>query len=106
MYFLLIFLLSEGRMEVKMENIVLISIMGICSVFIAISLIKRKPERIVNFALRAFLGTAGICLLDFFLKSKGYEINVGVNTVTILTNGLLGLPGFILLYGLAIYYSF
>lgn len=89
-----------------MENIVLISIMGICSVFIAISLIKRKPERIVNFALRAFLGTAGICLLDFFLKSKGYEINVGVNTVTILTNGLLGLPGFILLYGLAIYYSF
>lgn len=89
-----------------MDNIIFISIIIICSIFIAVSLIKRRPDRIVNFALRACLGTAGIYLLDFVLRSWGYEINVGVNGFTVLTNGLLGLPGFILLYGLAIYYMF
>lgn len=89
-----------------MDNILFISIIVICCVFIIISLIRHRPDRIVNFALRACLGTAGVYLLDFFLKSQGYGINVGVNGITVLTNGLLGLPGFILLYGLAIYYSF
>lgn len=89
-----------------MDNIILISIIIICCAFIVISLIRHRPDRIVNFALRACLGTAGIYLLDFLLKSQGFAINVGVNGITILTNGLLGLPGFMLLYGLAIYYTF
>lgn len=89
-----------------MDNIILISIIVICCVFIIISLIMHRPDWIVNFALRACLGTAGVYLLDFLLKSQGYGINVGVNGITVLTNGLLGLPGFILLYGLAIYYTF
>lgn len=88
-----------------MENIILIIIIAICIFFIAISIIKHKPDRIVNFLLRACVGTAGICLLDFLLGLGGYNINVGLNGITILSNGLLGLPGFIMLYGLAYYYS-
>lgn len=88
-----------------MENIILIVIIIICVVFIAISIIRNKPDQIVNFLLRACVGTAGIYLLDFLLGLGGYHINVGVNAVTILSNGILGLPGFVLLYGLAFYYS-
>lgn len=88
-----------------MENIILIGIIIACLVFIGICVIRRQPERIVNFGLRACIGTAGIYLLDLILRMKGFEINVGVNGASILTNGLLGLPGFILLYGLAFYYS-
>lgn len=87
-------------------NIILIGIIILCIAFIAVCIIKRRPDLLIDFALRACIGTAGIYLLDLIFKSKGYDINVGINGVTVLVNGLLGLPGFILLYGLAIYYTF
>jgi inhibitor of the pro-sigma K processing machinery len=62
-------------------------------------------DLVVDFLLRACVGSAGIYLLDFILTISGYQISVGLNAFTILSNGLLGLPGFILLYGLAFYYS-
>lgn len=89
-----------------MNKIILTVIIVLCIVFLGVCLVKRKPELIADFMLRACFGTAGIYLLDLVLSSRGYHITVGVNAVTILSNGLLGLPGFILLYGLAFYYSF
>jgi inhibitor of the pro-sigma K processing machinery len=89
-----------------MENIIFIGIIISCLAFILVCIIRKRPDWIVDFALRACIGTAGIYMLDFLLSSKGYTINVGVNGATFLTNGLLGLPGFILLYGLAAYYFF
>lgn len=90
----------------SIENIILISIMVGCIIFIGICVIRKRPDLIVNFGLRAIVGTAGIYLLDFILRSKGYDITVGINGVSFATNGLLGLPGFLLLYGLAIYYTY
>lgn len=92
-------------MVTLMENIILLAIIIICVLFIVACFVKRRPDLIVNFMLRAFLGTAGIYLLDMVFKSRGYGIIVGINGATVLLNGLLGLPGFILLYGLAFYYS-
>ncbi|NLP34308.1 MAG: hypothetical protein GX359_03835 [Clostridiales bacterium] len=88
-----------------MESKILAGIIIACIVFIIVCIIRRRPDIIINFALRALLGTAGIYALDFVLRSQGYQVNVGVNMVTFATNGLLGLPGFLLLYGLAFYYS-
>jgi inhibitor of the pro-sigma K processing machinery len=88
-----------------MENIILIGIIIACFVFILVCVIRRRPDLIVSFGLRASIGTAGIYLIDLVLRTKGVDINVGINGVSVLTNGLLGLPGFILLYGLAFYYS-
>ncbi|MBH1941011.1 pro-sigmaK processing inhibitor BofA family protein [Mobilitalea sibirica] len=87
------------------NSIILLAIIIICVVFIAVCLIKRRPDLIVDFGLRAAIGTAGIYLLDFILRSRGYDFTVGINGLTVLTNGLLGLPGFIMLYGLAFYYT-
>lgn len=89
-----------------MESTILIGIIIVCLVFIGICLIKRRPDLLVDFAVRAFAGTAGIYALDLLLRTQGYNMNVGINPVTVLSNGLLGLPGFIMLYGLAIYYSY
>jgi hypothetical protein len=63
-------------------------------------------DLVVNFVFRAILGTAGIYVLELILKSMGYAINLGINSATVLVNGILGLPGFLLLYALAIYYIF
>jgi inhibitor of the pro-sigma K processing machinery len=89
-----------------MDNILFIGIIIGCIIFIGICILRRRPDLIVDFALRASIGTAGIYLLNLVLRSKGYDILVGINGMTVLANGLLGLPGFLLLYGLAIYYSF
>lgn len=89
-----------------MDNILFIGIIIGCIIFIGVCLLRRRPDLIVDFALRACIGTAGIYLLNLVLRGKGYDINVGINSMTVLANGLMGLPGFLLLYGLAIYYSF
>lgn len=89
-----------------MDSIIFIGVIIACIVFIVTCVIRRRPDLIVDFGLRASIGTVGIYLLDMILKSKGYHVNVGVNGVSVLANGLLGLPGFLLLYGLAVYYSF
>lgn len=88
-----------------MESIILAVIIVICLVLNIVCVAKKRPDLIVDFLLRACVGTAAIYLFDFLLAIVGYQIRVGVNEFTILSNGLLGLPGFILLYGLAYYYS-
>ncbi len=89
-----------------MDSYIFIGIIAACIVFFVICLIRKRPDLIVDFGLRACIGTVGIYLLDFILKNRGLDISVGINAATILTNGLLGLPGFLMLYGLAAYYSF
>lgn len=88
------------------DSRIFIGIIIVCVVFIAACIIRRRPDLIINFGLRACVGTVGIYVLDFILKSNGYHVNVGINAATILTNGFLGLPGLLVLYGLAVYYSF
>ena len=90
----------------SIENMVLIGIMVGCLIFIGVCVVRKRPDLIVDFGLRASIGTASIYLLDMVLRMKGYDISVGINGVSVVTNGLLGLPGFLLLYGLAIYYTY
>ncbi|HHT89001.1 MAG TPA: Pro-sigmaK processing inhibitor BofA [Clostridiales bacterium] len=88
-----------------MDKIILAIIIAACLIFIGACIVRKRSDIVIDFFLRAFVGTAGIYLLDFLLSISGYQIAVGVNVFTVLSNGLLGLPGFILLYGLALYYS-
>ncbi len=89
-----------------MNSYIFIAIIIACVVFITVCVIRRRPDLLLDFALRACFGTAGIYLLNLALSIQGYSMNVGINAVTILTNGFLGLPGFLLLYGLSLYYSY
>lgn len=91
--------------HIKSESLVLIGIIIICSIFIVVNVIKRNPKLIVNAGLRAVMGALGIYLVDSILRSQGHQMQVGINEATILTSGILGLPGFIMLYGLAFFYT-
>ncbi len=89
-----------------MNSYIFIAIIIACIIFIGVCVVRRRPDLLIDFALRACFGTAGIYLLNLALSMQGYPLSVGVNGITILTNGLLGLPGFLLLYGLSLYYSY
>lgn len=89
-----------------MESKIFLIIIAICIILISINLIKYRPNLLANFLLRAAVGTAGLYLLNIIFINKEYNIKVGINGLTVLANGLLGLPGFLMLYALAIYYFF
>ena len=86
------------------EKILLLMII-VCIMFIVLCIVKRRPDLILELGLRALIGVAAMYLLNFLLALKGSQVAVAVNGGTALINGLLGLPGLIMLYGLALYYT-
>lgn len=56
-----------------------------------------------NFVFRMVLGAVGIFALNAILGWTPWNAVVGINMGTMATVGLLGAPGFLLLYGIMIY---
>ena len=57
----------------------------------------------VNFLIRAIVGLAIIFFVNEYLDRQGISSGVGMNPVTVLTSGTLGIPGVALLYGITFY---
>ncbi|BCJ92470.1 hypothetical protein acsn021_00390 [Anaerocolumna cellulosilytica] len=89
-----------------MESKIFIAIIIICVALILFGLIKHRYDLFVNFGLRIFAGLLGIYLLNALLTRFGLTFCVGTNGFNALIIGLLGAPGFILIYGLAAYFYF
>ncbi len=89
-----------------MESQIFVVIIIICIALIVFGLIKHRFDLLVNFGLRIFSGMLGIYLINSFLYSFGLSLSVGTNGFTALAIGLLGLPGFLLVYGVAAFFYF
>ena len=76
------------------------AILVVCTLVLVIGAFGRKIEWIINFVLRAVLGTIGIYFLNNFLIASNISAAVGINPMTVLTSGILGFPGLIVLYGI------
>ena len=78
-------------------------IVGVCVLVLLIGALRRKKEGLVNFVFRAVTGTVAVFFLNGFLVSKGLAIAIGINPITVLTSGILGFPGLLMLYGINLY---
>ena len=58
---------------------------------------------IVNFFVRVVVGIALVFFVNEFMSSQGISVQVGINPITVLTSGILGVPGVALLYGISFY---
>lgn len=58
---------------------------------------------LVNFIVRAVVGMGVIFFTNEFLASRGISEAVGMNGLSFLTSGTLGIPGVCLLYGILFY---
>ena len=76
------------------------AILFVCILVLLIGAMGRKIEWVINFVLRAVMGTVGIYFLNSFLIARDISIAVGINPVTFLTSGILGFPGLVVLYGI------
>lgn len=57
----------------------------------------------VNFFVRIIVGIALAFFVNEFLSYQGISVQVGINPITVLTSGILGVPGVALLYGISFY---
>lgn len=75
----------------------------VCALVLLIGAMKKKSEIIINFILRTVMGMIYIYFLNEFLRWQNINIAVGMNPITVLTSGTLGIPGVLLLYGINFY---
>lgn len=59
--------------------------------------------KILNFLLRMVYGAVGIQAVNLILSAVGVTVSVGLNAVSLLTVGTLGISGLGLLFGIAVY---
>ena len=78
-------------------------ILGACGVVLLVGAVKKKVEWLLNIVMRSILGTIAIYFVNGGLAAMGISLGVGINAVTVLTSGILGIPGLLALYGLGIY---
>lgn len=64
---------------------------------------KERSGILINFIVRAVLGIGLIFFVNEYLSYKQIEIAVGINPVSVLASGFLGVPGVALLYGILVY---
>lgn len=63
----------------------------------------KMSEKFLNFFTRGICGTIAIYFINVLLTGMGISLGVGINLFTVLTSGILGLPGLALLYGIGAY---
>lgn len=78
-------------------------IVGACACVLLLGAMRRRAEWLLNFILRAVVGTLAIFFINAAMQKAGMVSLVGLNPVTVLTSGLLGFPGLAMLYGIHFY---
>lgn len=84
-------------MDIKMAIQILA---GVCGVVLSILLLKRKMQFILEFLLRAGVGAVTILWINHILLQQGILLSVGINFLSLLTSGTLGIPGVALLFAI------
>ena len=64
---------------------------------------NKAVSAVINFFIRAVVGMALIFFINQYVLPDDSSINVGLNAVSFLTSGSLGVPGVGLLYGIMWY---
>lgn len=89
-----------------MEKYYFIAILVVCIGIFVLAVLTKKMELFINFVLRLFAGAVGIYVVNSILTATQFGCLVGLNGLNMLAVGLLGFPGFCLLYVVSIFFRF
>ena len=73
---------------------------AICIVFVVCVIFQKQLKYLLQFIIQGTIGGLGFLLINTLFSFLGITLAVGVNGLTFLITGLLGLPGFVMLYGI------
>lgn len=79
------------------------AIVMICVLVLAIGTLKQKSKVLFQFLARAVVGLVSIYFCNEMLELQNVSVSVGLNPVSFVTVGVLGVSGFALLYGILFY---
>jgi len=74
---------------------------GVCAFILLVAGWQKRAAVLKNFVLRSVTGIVVIFIMNVILEKTGVQVAVGVNPVSLLAAGILGLPGVAVLYGIA-----
>lgn len=95
---------TEGKRVEMDKQIGAIMIIVVCGIVLLIVALRKKSELIINFVLRSITGTVMIYFLNEACIWQNLPYEISVNIASVLTAGILGFPGVLLLYGIKIYW--
>ena len=75
------------------------AVLSLCHKFLG-----KKGGVVLNLVLRSVFGVIFMYFLNWGIEILGFTVAVGINAATALTVGILGFPGILVLYGLAVYH--
>ena len=64
---------------------------------------KRRGSWQINFIVRALTGMGSIFLVNQWMDYRNIPVSVGLNVLSFLVSGCLGIPGVAMLYGIMFY---
>lgn len=86
-----------------MENQILMGIIIVSAIVFVVATIYYYPEAFRKLLYRLSLGMTGILGVNHCLSLLGIGVYVGLNPLSVLILGVMGGPGFLLLYGVEAY---
>lgn len=92
---------AERKLMNQPEN--LLWLIGAAVLLLILSFFVRNAEWLINFVLRSIMGTIAIYFINIGVTFLGFTTVVGINAASVLTTGILGIPGIVMLYGLSLY---
>lgn len=75
-------------------------ILAALSAVLLIGALRRRAEHLLTFLFRLVTGTMMIYFVNLAVASYNMQFAIGINPLTVLTSGILGFPGVLLLYGI------
>lgn len=79
------------------------AIAAACAVVLIMGVVRSRMEWLLNVLTRGVLGAVAIYFINQALALSGISLGVGLNPVTVLTSGILGLPGLAAIYAIGFY---
>lgn len=72
----------------------------VCLIVLLIGILKKRAVIVLNFLVRVVVGMVCIYVINQFLAKQGIAVEVGMNLLSVLTSGVLGISGVMMLYGI------
>lgn len=86
--------------DMKDHYLQFLILLGVLVAVLFIGALKQKAEWLLNFLCRSVVGCVFIYFINMAVSSYNMEFAIGLNFVTVLTCGILGFPGLLMLYGI------